>query len=232
MQQLIEIFGRDAEYDTASDPIVRVTAAEIRKRVAQYYQDPTHDQELRIALPSRSYIPQFHWPKGAADPVLKEMAVDAAEDAARFLHHACRGLPHRVNGQGAGGSASDRIPTVDHFYAQVIEHALADFGSRVLYPSRTLPDSNRVPLSKTGFDKAALTAIQGDGGKVDSVTRELGYRLGSMLYASYLQGKIKPAALRRLFLAHLDKPESARRVCRSLIAKLRFCSITSVAENQ
>ena len=78
----IEIFGRDAEYDTASDPIVRVTAAEIRKRVAQYYQDPTHDQELRIALPSGSYIPQFHWPKGADDPVLKEMAVAAAEDAA------------------------------------------------------------------------------------------------------------------------------------------------------
>jgi hypothetical protein len=78
----IEIFGRDAEYDTASDPIVRVTAAEIRKRVAQYYQDPTHDQELRIALPSGSYIPQFHWPKGVNDPVLKEMAAAAVEDAA------------------------------------------------------------------------------------------------------------------------------------------------------
>src|SRR5271155_3232 len=33
----IEIFGRDANYDTSSDPIVRVTATEIRKRVAQYY---------------------------------------------------------------------------------------------------------------------------------------------------------------------------------------------------
>ena len=36
----IEIFGRDASYDTAPDPIVRVTASEIRKRVAQYYQIP------------------------------------------------------------------------------------------------------------------------------------------------------------------------------------------------
>src|SRR5580698_6137841 len=78
----IEIFGRDAEYDTASDPIVRVTAAEIRKRVAQYYQEPPHDQELRIALSSGSYIPQFLWPRGANDPVLKEMAVAATEDAA------------------------------------------------------------------------------------------------------------------------------------------------------
>lgn len=75
----IEIFGRDPDYDTASDPIVRVTAAEIRKRVAQYYQDPAHANELRIALPSGSYIPKFHWPKGADDPVLKEMDLAAAE---------------------------------------------------------------------------------------------------------------------------------------------------------
>ncbi len=75
----VEIFGRDPDYDTASDPIVRVTAAEIRKRVAQYYQEPAHVNELRIALPSGSYIPRFHWPKGANDPVLKEIDLAAAE---------------------------------------------------------------------------------------------------------------------------------------------------------
>src|ERR1035438_7693186 len=59
----IEIFGRDAAYDTASDPVVRVTASEIRKRVAQYYQESGHQDELQITLPSGSYIPRFHWPK-------------------------------------------------------------------------------------------------------------------------------------------------------------------------
>jgi hypothetical protein len=58
----IEIFGKNADYDTSSDPIVRVTAAEIRKRIAQYYQDPGHEHELRISLLPGSYIPQFHWP--------------------------------------------------------------------------------------------------------------------------------------------------------------------------
>jgi hypothetical protein len=58
----IEIFGKNADYDNASEPIVRVTAAEIRKRIAQYYQDPGHENELRISLPPGSYIPQFHWP--------------------------------------------------------------------------------------------------------------------------------------------------------------------------
>jgi hypothetical protein len=79
----VEIFGRDAEYDTASDPIVRVTAAEIRKRVAQYYQDPAHKDELRITLPSGSYVPQFHWPKNDHDDVAPELTptpVQPAED--------------------------------------------------------------------------------------------------------------------------------------------------------
>jgi hypothetical protein len=57
----VEIFGRTADYDTASDPIVRVTAAEIRKRIAQYYQEPGHESEMRISLPSGSYVPQFHF---------------------------------------------------------------------------------------------------------------------------------------------------------------------------
>ena len=58
----IEIFERQADYDTNTDPIVRVTAAEIRKRLDQYYQDPKHSQEIRLFLPSGSYAPQFSWP--------------------------------------------------------------------------------------------------------------------------------------------------------------------------
>jgi hypothetical protein len=77
----IEVFGKDADYDTASDPIVRVTAAEIRKRIAQYYQDPGHKDELRITLPSGAYIPQFHWPHNAEEipqlprPILPGLAL-------------------------------------------------------------------------------------------------------------------------------------------------------------
>jgi hypothetical protein len=74
-----EVFGKDPDYDTALDPIVRVTAAEIRKRIAQYYQEPGHKNELRISLPSGSYVPHFQWPHtgpeahlfaGQAQPIL------------------------------------------------------------------------------------------------------------------------------------------------------------------
>lgn len=72
----MEIFERDPGFDTSGDPIVRVTASEVRKRIAQYYQDEGHDSELRIELPSGSYVPQFRPPhsqlaKPAPEPVAK-----------------------------------------------------------------------------------------------------------------------------------------------------------------
>jgi hypothetical protein len=55
----VDVFARPSHYDTNDDPIVRVTAGEIRKRIAQYYQEPGHDEELRIDLPLGSYVPHF-----------------------------------------------------------------------------------------------------------------------------------------------------------------------------
>src|SRR5690348_3794703 len=61
----IEVFGRDAAYDSNVDPVVRTSACEIRKRIAQYYDEPAHQAELRIDLPAGSYVPEFHWPEPA-----------------------------------------------------------------------------------------------------------------------------------------------------------------------
>ena len=55
----IAVFDRPLDYDTYSDSIVRVAASEVRKRIAQYYDTPGHDHELRIGLPSGSYTPEF-----------------------------------------------------------------------------------------------------------------------------------------------------------------------------
>ncbi|HEX3985390.1 MAG TPA: hypothetical protein VHX13_02175 [Acidobacteriaceae bacterium] len=86
----IEIFGRDAAYDTASDPIVRVTAAEIRKRVAQYYQDPLHRDELRISLPPGSYVPRFQDPCESPEAVVPDPALVTEEPAAAEAPHEAR----------------------------------------------------------------------------------------------------------------------------------------------
>jgi hypothetical protein len=56
----IEVFGRSPSYDANADPVVRITAGEVRKRLVQYYYDSAHDGELIIELPIGSYVPLFH----------------------------------------------------------------------------------------------------------------------------------------------------------------------------
>ena len=58
----VEAFGREPDYDVALDPVVRMAAAEVRKRLSQYYYDPNHAGELVIELPVGSYVPSFRDP--------------------------------------------------------------------------------------------------------------------------------------------------------------------------
>ena len=55
----IALFGRAADYDTAEDAIVRVTASDVRKRLLQHYGSIGTEPKCRISLPSGSYIPEI-----------------------------------------------------------------------------------------------------------------------------------------------------------------------------
>ncbi|MDR3775025.1 MAG: hypothetical protein P4L26_16845 [Terracidiphilus sp.] len=76
----IEVFGRPPSYDANADPVVRITAGEVRKRLMQYYYDSAHGGEPVIELPIGSYVPLFR--TGEAPPLLtvepQETAVEAA----------------------------------------------------------------------------------------------------------------------------------------------------------
>ena len=69
----IEVFDRTPDYDLANDAIVRVAAGDIRKRLAQYYADEAHRDELHVVLPSGSYIPVF------LPPDLKKQLSESAQ---------------------------------------------------------------------------------------------------------------------------------------------------------
>lgn len=53
------VFGRPPDYDTGNDPIVRGRAAEVRKRLAQFYLDPQDNSAIQISIPSGSYRAVF-----------------------------------------------------------------------------------------------------------------------------------------------------------------------------
>jgi len=188
----------------------------LRKGVSE---DDLKQMLVRVEECGSTYLPQVN-----AFYVREFQMMHAAEDATRFLHQACQGLPHRWNGHFAQPpELSNEQRPADRFYARVIEHAIAYFGSRVLYPSRPAPVTDNAPLKRAAIDKIAQAAARGQE-SFEPTALELGQRIGSQIYDAYLTGKVAPSGLRRLFLAHLDEPGLARRVCGAVLSKLKSVS--------
>jgi hypothetical protein len=76
----VEAFGREPNYDVNLDPVVRTTAAEVRKRLIQYYYSPDHAGELIIELPLGSYVPLFREPSShTAVPTDTQLVYESPE---------------------------------------------------------------------------------------------------------------------------------------------------------
>ena len=182
-------------------------------------EDDLKQMLARVEECGSTYLPQVN-----SFYVREFQMMHAAEDATRFLHQACQGLPHRWNGHCAQEpELSSEQRAADRFYARVIEHAVAYFGSRVLYPSRPAPVMDDAPLKRAAIDKMAQAAARGQE-SVEPTALELGQRIGSQIYDAYLAGKVAPGGLRRLFLAHLEEPGLARKVCGAVLSKLKSAS--------
>lgn len=64
-----ELFDRKADYSTGDDPIVRVQAGDVRKRLEHYYKEFGQESRFSIELPVGSYVPEFHF-RSAEPPVV------------------------------------------------------------------------------------------------------------------------------------------------------------------
>src|SRR5437868_10679225 len=54
-----DVFGRDSSYNPSNDPIVRVFAHEIRKKLEVYYANEGAADPVRLEIPAGSYQPVF-----------------------------------------------------------------------------------------------------------------------------------------------------------------------------
>ena len=196
-------------YGGSSDSMLRRLLS--RKGIAE------QDRESMLTSVEQNgsaYLPQVN-----AFYIREFQMAHAAEDATRFLHQACQGLPQRLNGHieerdTADGSGARERCALDRFYARVIENAIAYFGSRVLDPSRPAPEDSSL-LSRAACEKAAQAAVRADQNNREAAAQELGFRIGSQIYEAYLAGRVAPSGLRRLFLAHLNEPGMARKAAAS-----------------
>lgn len=55
----VEALGRPEDFNPVTDPIVRVEAARLRRRLEKYYAGSGADDPVRILIPKGSYAPEF-----------------------------------------------------------------------------------------------------------------------------------------------------------------------------
>ncbi|HUQ52084.1 MAG TPA: hypothetical protein VM692_07665 [Gammaproteobacteria bacterium] len=81
----IEVFGRPPDFDAQSDPLVRVEAGRLRRRLTEYYADEGRNDAVRIELPRGSYTVTSAYHPAPAEVLLGPMppATPDANDSAR-----------------------------------------------------------------------------------------------------------------------------------------------------
>lgn len=149
----IDVFGRDPGYDTNADPIVRATAGEIRKRIAQYYHEDEHKGQIRIDLSPGSYVPEFGLTAIPLEPAPFPAAATAVLSRRRRVWYWALLATTVILVLAAAGLRLGRSPTpVDQFWRPVLNSpnpALLCIGQRSFLgsspesPSEPAPDIGR-----------------------------------------------------------------------------------------
>jgi hypothetical protein len=76
----IEVFGRPPDFDAQSDPLVRVEAGRLRRRLSQYYAEEGRADPVRIDLPRGSYAIASSYHPPPAEVLLGPMPPAAAHE--------------------------------------------------------------------------------------------------------------------------------------------------------
>ncbi|MBY6092842.1 hypothetical protein [Maritimibacter alkaliphilus] len=85
------VFGRGADFDQQTDPVVRLEARKLRRDLDNYYADAGREDAIRISIPKGRYVPVFDAleshdavpasPEPSRDSDVPEGAVDGASHA-------------------------------------------------------------------------------------------------------------------------------------------------------
>jgi len=226
----VHVFGRPADYDTSAEPVVRVSAGDLRKRIAQYYHDPASDHELRIDLPVGSYHPVFHLVSPPlhlpalsaasavpvpAEPQLAPVSVTLEAPPAEVASVHIRWKSARVLFVAAGIAAvvaaaavavSARIP--GDAWQQFWEPVVAEKGSAMIYAGAKHDDADRLVFE----DAVAIVDLGGD------------LRVNNKPFRVLRQADVSPDALKKgpsLLIGGFTNPEARR-----LTQQLRFTFAT------
>lgn len=213
------------------------TEAQLKR---QLLRRSVSEQEIGRVLLALEHRGSAYVPAANTFYVNHFLLMHAAEEVARFLHHACRGLPSLRHADVGGLTQGDR------FYLRAMECSVAYIGSRILCPGRasesdrelyeghdeeahdapSVPAEDDLMLTQDFLvlhrefqvradefgqvPEPILGWVESNGIEAYQSASRLGNMLGSDIYRGYLDGRITRAALRQLFLTHLEEPNAAR----------------------
>jgi len=140
------IFEKSADYDTNNENVVRVTAGEIRKRLALYYQEPEHRSELRIEIPTGTYVAVFHLNK------------DGKEEAGAGFPAKISEGPHPETNGGSKGTPLEDHPQA-YSFRRAEEHHQALATAHASSPIARPMSSITVWWRTWGIGAAAACAV-------------------------------------------------------------------------
>ena len=147
----MEVFGRRADFDPQTDPIVRVEARRLRRALEQYYLTAGADDPLRISIPKGAYVPLFKLARLTPHPsvtvssnIVPVSAHGLSQPPSVFV------VPFVLEGE------TDRYPDFGQGLTRQIIVALTRFCDLFVYGS------------ETSFVHGAPTTTEGAGAELDS----------------------------------------------------------------
>lgn len=165
----VDVFGRPADFDPQSDPIVRVQARRLRTLLEQFYAGASGRADVEIHLPLGRYIPEFRSvePKAPAEPVVKLSEVEE---------------PRAGTASGAGRSQ----PQLSRFLLNALlglVFTLVGVGLTVVVARWVLPQQFRSIAELPDYPQVTIGAFDNLTGEkvLDDDVAEVGVRVGNSL---------------------------------------------------
>lgn len=150
----MEVFGRAADYDAGSDPVVRVEARRLRRKLAEYYSGDGREDPIEICLPKGGYLPTF---EGRTSRVMKHSIA-----VLPFSGHALSdGLTTRLIARLASCGAVDVFQSKNHAenVELILEGNVRHAGERFRCDSQLVSSSDGLHVWAGSFDCANRDAF-------------------------------------------------------------------------
>ena len=163
------VFNRPDDFDSSTDPIVRIHAGRLRRRLSEYYAGDGADDPVIIEIPKGGYVPQFAWRTSdpGPPPDQRRMTGDAKEPGSAFDGPSVAVLPFAT----IGGETDVRM--LADGICDELTMALVRFeGLAVIASQSMLRYRNSIPtIEQVGKDLGVRYVVSGSVRQVDDAVR-------------------------------------------------------------